>query len=194
MADLTPVVPSEPMRMTVQRYFGLVETGVLAEDDRVELLEGVVVAMTPSNPRHAAVVSLAGEVLREAVGRRAAVRVQCTLSLAPYSAPEPDVAVVAGSHREYLSAHPTTALLVVEVSDASLQQDRITKAAIYAAAGIPEFWIVNLRDGVVEVRRSPDCERALYREVLTLRGGERIALVELPGATVDVADLLPDPR
>jgi len=75
-----------------------------------------------------------------------------------------------------------------------LQQDRITKAAIYAAAGIPEFWIVNLREGVLEVRCGPDRERALYREALTLHGGERIALGELPGATVAVADLLPAPR
>jgi Uma2 family endonuclease len=180
--------------MSVERYFGLVEAGVLAEDDRVELLEGVVIAMTPSNPQHAAVVGLVSEALREAVGRVAAVRAQCTLSLAPWSAPEPDVAVVPGSHRAYLSAHPTTALLVVEVADASLQQDRITKAAIYAAAGIPEYWIVNLREGAVEVRRDPDRDRALYRDVRTLHGGERVELAALPGATVAVADLLPGPR
>jgi Uma2 family endonuclease len=177
--------------MSVDRYLGLVEAGVLAEDDRVELLEGVVVAMTPSSPRHAAVVNLVGEALREAVGRRAAVRVQCPLVLAPYSAPEPDVAVVAGSHRDHLSAHPTSALLVVEVSEASLQQDRITKAAIYAAAGIPEFWIVNLREGVVEAQRAPAPERALYREARTVHSGERLDLVGLPGAAVAVADLLP---
>jgi len=191
MADLTPAVPSEPTRMTVERYFGLVEAGVLSHDDRVELLEGVIVAMTPSNPPHAAAVCLAAEALRDALGGRAAVRTQCTLVLAPWSAPEPDVAVVAGSHHDYATAHPRTALLVVEVADSSLLQDRLTKAPLYAAAGIPEYWIVNLRAGVVEVMRDPDRERARYRDVRTCAAGERIPLVAIPEAGVPVAHLLP---
>jgi Uma2 family endonuclease len=191
MADLTPAVPSEPTRMTVERYFGLVEAGVLSEDDRVELLEGVIVAMTPSNPPHAAAVCLAAEALRDAVGGRAAVRTQCTLVLAPWSAPEPDVAVVAGSHHDYATAHPRTALLVVEVADSSLHQDRLSKAAIYAAAGIPEYWIVNLRAGVVEVMRDADREHARYRDVRTCAIDERISLVAIPEAGVSVTHLLP---
>ena len=116
MADLTPSIPGEPARMTVDRYLGLVEAGVLSEDDRVELLEGVIVAMTPSNPPHAAVVTMATRALLRAVGERASVRTQCTLVLGRFSAPEPDVAVVPGSDRDYLSGHPRTALLVVEVA------------------------------------------------------------------------------
>ncbi|MGH7337972.1 MAG: Uma2 family endonuclease, partial [Myxococcota bacterium] len=148
------MAPNESTRITVERYFDLVEAGVLSEDDRVELLEGVIVAMTPSNPPHAAAVTMVTRALFRAVGERASVRTQCALVLTPYSCPEPDVAVVPGSDRDYISTHPATALLVVEVADASLQQDRITKAAIYAAAGIPDYWIVNLRNGVVEVMRA----------------------------------------
>ncbi len=191
MADLTPAVPSEPTRTTVERYLGLVEAGVLGDDDRVELLEGVIVAMTPSNPPHAVAVCLVAEALRDALGGRAAVRTQCTLVLAPWSAPEPDVAVVAGSHHDYASAHPRTALLVVEVAGTSLQQDRLSKAPIYAAAGIPEYWIVNLRAGIVEVMRDPDRESARYRDVRTCAAGERIPLVAIPEAGIRVADLLP---
>jgi Uma2 family endonuclease len=190
MADLTPAVPSEPTRMTVERYFGLVEAGVLSEDDRVELLEGVIVAMTPSNPPHAAAVGLVTRALMLALGDRAAIRTHCTIVLPPWSAPEPDVAVVAGSHHDYATAHPQTALLVVEVADSSLLQDRLSKAAIYAAARIPEYWIVNLRAGVVEVMRDPDREQARYRDVRAYAEGARIALVEIP-AEVSVADLLP---
>jgi Uma2 family endonuclease len=129
--------------MTVERYLGLVEAGVLSEDDRVELLEGVVVATTPSNPPHAAGVARADEALRPAIGKRAHIRPQLSLVLGR-SVPEPDLAVVPGSVGDYDRAHPTTALLVIEVADASLKQDRLSKAAIYAAAGIPEYWIVNL--------------------------------------------------
>jgi len=193
MADLTPAVPSEPTRMTVERYFGLVEAGVLSEDDRVELLEGVVVAMTPSNPPHAAALGLVTRALMLALGDRAAVRTQCTLVLPPWSAPEPDVAVVTGSHHDYAAAHPRTALLVVEVADSSLHQDRLSKSAIYAAAGIPEYWIVNLRAGAVEVMRDADRGNARYRDVRTCAEGARISLVEIPEAEVSVTDLLPAP-
>jgi Uma2 family endonuclease len=194
MADLAPVVPSELTRMTVERYFGLAQAGVLSEDDRVELLEGVVVAMTPSSPPHAAAVTMATRALLRAVGARASVRPQCTLVLGSHSVPEPDVAVVPGSDPDYASAHPTRALLVVEVADTSLQQDRLTKAAIYAAAGIPEYWIVNLRDGVVEVMRDPDRAQARYREVRAAGSDARLELVELAGASVAVTELLPERR
>jgi Uma2 family endonuclease len=177
--------------MTVERYLGLVEAGVLSEDDRVELLEGVVVAMTPSNPPHAAGVARADEALRSAIGKRAHIRPQLSLVLGR-SVPEPDLAVVPGSVGDYDKAHPTTALLVIEVADTSLKQDRLSKAAIYAAAGIPEYWIVNLRDQVVEVMRDPDREGARYRTVRSVSRGHRLELVALPGATVDVAELLPE--
>jgi Uma2 family endonuclease len=194
MSDLAPSRSSEPARMTVERYLGLVEEGVLSEDDRVELLEGVIVAMTPSNPPHDTGITRATYALFRAVAERAVVRTQCSLILGRYSLPEPDVAVVAGSLDDYETRHPETALLVVEVADSSLQQDRLTKSAIYAAAGIPEYWIVNLRRRVLEVMRDPDGPRARYRDAQTLGPRDRIELATLPGAVVAVADLLPGRR
>jgi Uma2 family endonuclease len=188
MSELTP---HEPARVDVEHYLGLVETGALAEDDRVELLEGVIVAMPPSNPPHAAVVSMVSEVLLRQLGGLAAVRSQCALVLGRWSAPEPDVAVVPGSNRDYLDAHPRTALLVVEVSDTTLRQDQLSKARIYAAAGIPEYWIVNLREGRLEVLREPDRAAAHYRQTLRPGPGERISLAAFPGRTAAVSDLLP---
>jgi Uma2 family endonuclease len=126
-----------------------------------------------------------------AVGARASVRTQCPLILRPRSVPEPDVAVVAGCDDDYLGAHPESALLAVEVADSSLPQDRLSKSRIYAQAAIPEYWIVNLRDGVLEVMRDPDPVAALYRDLRTLRAGDRIDVASLPGASIDVADLLP---
>ena len=177
--------------MTVERYLALVDEGVLGPEDRVELLEGVVVAMSPASSRHATAVSLADDALRTALWGRAAVRVQCPLVLGRHSVPEPDIAVVPGETRDYTHAHPTAALLVVEVAETTLKQDRLTKAAIYAAAGVPEYWIVNLQEDRVEVHRAPDASTTRYREITSAGAGERLAPVALPGMSVAVDELLP---
>ncbi len=132
-----------------------------------------------------------GSALLAAVGARASVRTQCPLILRPHSVPEPDVTVVTGCDDDYFSAHPESALLAFEVADSSLPQDRLSKSRIYAQAAIPEYWIVNLRDGVLEVMRDPDPVAALYRELRTLRVGDRIDVASLPGASVAIADMLP---
>jgi Uma2 family endonuclease len=180
-------------RFTAERYFALVDEGVLSADDRVELLEGVIVAMAPQNPPHASTMASVAEALMRAVGKRAAVRSQAPLVVGALSVPEPDVAVVPGRQRDYANVHPTTALLVVEVAESSLIQDRLTKASIYAAAEIPEFWIINLRDNCVEIHRDPDARARRYRVSRIARRGERIRLVALP-VSVAVRTLLPTRR
>jgi Uma2 family endonuclease len=192
MAESAPTTPVATPLHTAESYLGLVDAGVLTSNDRVELLEGVVVAMAPQNPPHAAGVNRAYDVLIPAVGSRAVVRVQFSLVLGALSVPEPDVAVVPGRTADYERAHPTTALLVVEIADSSLAQDRLTKAAIYAAAEIPEYWIVNLRDDRVEVLRAPAPETRTYTSVSLVGRGARLELVALPGVAVAVADLLPE--
>ena len=193
MAPAARAEPNAARRYTRERYFRLVAEGVLLPDDRVELLEGVVVAMAPQGPRHEVAGDLVAEALRRAVGQRAAVRVQRSFVAGRYSVPEPDVAVVPGELRDYRRSRPTTALLVVEVSDSSLAQDRITKAAIYAAAGIPEYWIVNLRNDQVEVFRGSDPRARRYRVMRVARHGERLTLRSVRGASVAFDELLPEP-
>jgi Uma2 family endonuclease len=194
MSDLTPVVPDEPTRIDTVKYFALVESGVLTEDDRVELLEGVIVAVPPQNPLHASSTMVLEHALLRCVDNRAAVRTQCPLVLGASSVPEPDVALVPGTDRDYYEAHPRTALLVVEVADTSLPQDRLSKSRIYAAAGIPEYWILNLRDRLLEVMRDPDPATGVYRDLRTLGAGDTIELVALPGASIAAAELIPLPR
>jgi len=193
MAVGLPPAGTIPERFAVERYFALVAEGVLAPDDPVELLEGVVVSMPPEDPPHAAAISKTGEALRAAVGARAAVREQHPLVAGRQSVPEPDIAVVAGNNADYERSHPTTALLVVEVAASSLGQDRLTKAGIYAAAGIPEYWIVNLRDEHVEVLSEPDRHARFFRNRRVVSRGELITLTALPDARVAVSDLLPAP-
>jgi Uma2 family endonuclease len=190
MTRLAPSIPSEPTRISVAHYLGLVDAGVLGESDHVELLEGVVVAMAPQNPPHAASVARVDGAIRRLIGDGAHVRPQLSLVLAR-SVPEPDLAVVPGAADDYQTSHPSTALLVIEIADSSLAQDRLSKARIYAAAGIPEYWIVNLRDEVVEVMRDPDPAAALYRDVRSAARGDRLEPVALPGAALDASELLP---
>jgi Uma2 family endonuclease len=111
------------------------------------------------------------------------LRIQLPLVLGEYDEPFPDIAVVSGSPRDYLSLHPTTALLVVEVSEASLKTDREVKGSLYAKAGIPEYWIVNLKERVVEVYREPAKDaRAVLRRLLSAADGaetERASITAL---------------
>jgi Uma2 family endonuclease len=179
------------LHYTTERYLALVEQGILGPDDRVELLEGVIVAMSPQNPRHAAATRRLDAALRDAVGERAVVSVQLPLVTGSFSIPEPDVAVLPGQQSDYDRVHPSRALLVVEVADTSLMQDRLTKAAIYAAANVPEYWLVNLRDNCVEVFRRPDVATATYSERSVSRRGDRITLVAFADASVAVDDVLP---
>jgi len=178
-------------RYTTSRFFALPAEGILTAADRVELLEGLIVAVALESPRHAAGVRCVSEALAGAVGPRAVVRVQLPLIAGRYSVPAPDLAVVAGLRSDYVDAHPTTALLVVEIADTTLVQDRITKSAIYAAAGIPEYWLVNARDDHTEVFRGPDRSARGYGEQFVANRGSRLELRALPGVGVAVDDLLP---
>ncbi|MBX3025001.1 Uma2 family endonuclease [bacterium] len=175
---------------TVAQYFELVRRGILDEDDRVELLDGVIVAEPPMDPPHATGISLAARAIDRAVGGRGAIRMQQPFIASPFSVPEPDVAVVPGTLRDYAAAHPTAALLVVEVSSSSLKQDRLSKSRVYAGAGVPEYWILNLRDECVEVFRDPDVGQRVYTDGTIARRGDTLRMVGVPAA-VAVDDLFP---
>ncbi len=180
--------------MTSAQYIALIDHGGLEPDDRVELLEGVIVTVAPANPLHEAITDKVAQALEATVGNRAAIRIEKSLHVGPFSTPHPDVAVVPGSLDDYLGVRPRTALLVVEVADGSLAQDRITKAAIYAAAGIPDYWIVDLRHDVVRVNRVPNAATASYGRIEMARRGQRLELVAMPGTSVAVDELLPPSR
>lgn len=181
---------SEPL-YTSQEFLDLVERGVLRPEDRVELLEGVIVTVSPQSPRHAAAINRIEDALREAVGQRAVVRGQSPLVVSNHSVPEPDVMVLPGRTSDYDDAHPRIALLVVEVADRSLQQDRLSKRVIYATSGVPEYWLINLRDDCVEVGRAPDADAGCYLQTFTARRGEQLELAAFPGSFVAVDALLP---
>jgi Uma2 family endonuclease len=194
MSRPAPAARGPAGRYTAAQYLALAEDGTLGPDDRVELLEGVIVAVAPHSPEHASSVTRTFRALLLAVGDRAVVRSQVTFPVSRFSVPEPDVYIVPGDLADYDHVYPREALLVVEVAHSSVAQDRLTKTAIYARAGVPEYWIVNLRDDHVEIHRAPDPKWRLYRRRRIARRGERIRVLALPGVAVAVDRLLPSAR
>jgi Uma2 family endonuclease len=183
-------------RWTRDEYDRMIDAGVLTENDRVELIEGEIVTVTPQKSRHTTAVRKATEALRRAFGEGVDVRSQSPLLLGDDSEPEPDVAVVIGTIDDYRDRHPTTALLILEVADSSLAFDRANKARVYARAGIADYWLVNLVDNVLEVRRfpapSPDAaDQWGYAVVEQYRATDGVAPLERPERPIAVADLLP---
>jgi Uma2 family endonuclease len=184
-----------PRLFTVDEYHRLGEVGVLTEDDRVELLEGVITPKMMHNPRHDATLTLVEETLRKYLPSGWFIRLQSSMTTAD-SEPEPDVAIVKGAARDYLRRHPVAADvgLIAEVADSSLLRDR-NKARIYARTGVPTYWIVNLVDAQIEAYSQPSgpCDQPCYRQSAVYRQGERIAmsLVGAEPCEIIVDELLP---
>jgi Uma2 family endonuclease len=178
---------------TVDRYFELAECGILAPDDRVELLDGLIVAMPPTSPLHDNAVRRVQYVLLRRLGFDVIIRGQSTFVIGDDSAPQPDIAVCPGDDRSHDHRHPNQAHLLVEVSLSSLPQDRLTKSAIYARAGVPCYWIVNLRDRCVEVYREPDRWKSEYRSVTRATGSDKLTIDEFPSIAFEAAEFLPRP-
>jgi Uma2 family endonuclease len=180
-------------RWTRAEYDRAIEAGIFGEDERLELIAGRLIVAEPQNSPHATGIELAGDALRAAFGSGWRVRVQLPLALGEWSEPEPDLAVVPGGARDYRDAHPSHAGLVVEIADSSVRLDRRLKASIYAQAGIPEYWIINLVERVVEVHREPARagSRSTYRAVHVARPGETVTPLAAPTSRISVIDLLP---
>ncbi|HUL79120.1 MAG TPA: Uma2 family endonuclease [Vicinamibacteria bacterium] len=176
-------------RITVDEYHHMIDAGALGEDDRVQLIGGAVVAMTPQGPAHALAIQSLTRLLGRALPSDLVLRPQLPLTFAGDSEPEPDLAVLRLADASSREHHPRTALLVVEVAGDSLRLDRETKAALYARGGIPEYWIVNLAESTVEVHRDPDPSRRAYRVKTVVPSEGTLAATSVPGVRIDVADL-----
>lgn len=174
---------------TREDYERMAELGFF-QDRRVELVDGVVYEfMSPQESPHATGVRKVSKALEPVFSPGYDARPQLPLAISPQSMPEPDLAVVVGEPDDYLHAHPSTAVLIVEVADSSQIHDRKRKAKVYAAAGIADYWIVNLRHDAVEVLRDP--HEGAYKTRRIYRRGETISPVAKPEASVAVDDLLP---
>jgi Uma2 family endonuclease len=167
-------------------YERMVELGFFDEDEHVELLDGVLVQMSPHGWRHAEVIEWLSNELARAIDRSLSVRVQLPIALGPYSEPEPDIAVVRRSRRR--REHPREVLLVIEVATDPARIDRSAKLAIYARAKIPEYWVVDLDELCVDVYSKP--ARGRYARRRVARTGEVLRPQLLNGVELAVDDLV----
>jgi Uma2 family endonuclease len=182
------------IRWTKKEFYRLAELGFF-QDRHVELVGGELMQMT-INPPHCVALGLTSDALRAAFGPGHYVRSQGVLDLAIRHQPQPDLAVVPGVPRDYASAHPTSALLVVEVSDTTIRYDRLVKAHLYARAGIADYWIVNIRDRQLEIFRNPGPDpsrrgRFAYADVTIVPATGTATPLAAPGVVIAAADLLP---
>jgi len=161
-------VQSLRRRFTVDDYHKMIDAGILCEDDRVELLDGEIHDMSPVDAVHAAVVKRLNQRLQQWLGERAIVSVQDPVTLDDYSEPQPDLALLRWRDDFYEEHHPTPAdtLLVIEVTNTSVTSDRTAKLPRYAAAGIPEVWIVNIKQRVIEQYTQPDGDEYGNRKIV----------------------------
>lgn len=185
-----PPLQSRERRFNVAEYYRMAEAGILSEDDRVELVEGVVVEMAAMGSRHAACVDRLNRVLNSLVGEKALVRVQSPIHLDDASEPEPDLALLKPREDFYSSEHPgpDDVLFAIEVSDTSAEYDTEVKLPLYARASIPETWLVNLATETIEVHSEP--APSGYRQTRRAKRGERLESNAVSGLEIFAEDIL----
>ena len=186
-----PAAALEPHRFTVDQYYAMAKAGILKKEDRVELIDGVIVAMAPIGNRHLATVDRYNKIFIEAVDGRAIVRVQGSVTFDNRTMPEPDLALLKwrDDFYESRSAGPEDILLIIEVSDSSLEYDRNEKLALYARFGIPEVWIGALPEHVVETHTEPANGR--YTQMRSFRPGDTITPNCFRDISIPVDQILP---
>jgi len=192
----TLIPPPKTRRWTRVEYERLVALGVFQPGERLELIDGQLLVREPQGSRHATAIRRVVAALRRTLGDVWQIDSQLPLALDADSEPEPDVAVVPGNPAAYRDAHPSRAVLVVEIAEGSYRIDRGYKASLYARARIEEYWIIGLAHDTLEVHREPEASpEALlgwrYRSVDTLHPSAAVAPLVAPGSAILVADLLP---
>ncbi|MDX1934171.1 MAG: Uma2 family endonuclease [Capsulimonadales bacterium] len=197
----TPGQGGQPFRWTREAYHRLHEMGFIGPEERTELIAGEIITRMGQNPLHSFCLMISPDIIRHAFGEEVSVRAQLPIALSENGEPEPDICVVRGRPQDFIRRQPTPddVLLIVEVSDTTLSFDRNRKSSIYAEAGIADYWIINLIDRQVEVRRNPVAVPDLspgfaYGNVQVFREGETVTPLTQPDSRIAVTDLLPPPE
>jgi Uma2 family endonuclease len=183
--DTAHLAPERPRPLRRTEYEQLVDAGAFT-DERIELLEGVLVSMSPQGTEHADVVSRLTMLFVRVVGDRALVRVQCPFAASDDSEPEPDLALV--PHGNYRGAHPTRAFLIVEVAESSLRKDSRIKADLYARSRVDEYWIVDLNARTVLVHTASD--GTTFGQLWSASPADSLNLDTLGGGALPVLEFL----
>ncbi len=183
-------VQVERHHFTVDEYYRMGDAGIFTEDDRVELIDGEIIRISPIGSRHAACVRRLDALLNRLFSRVAQVSAQNPIRISDFSEPQPDIALLSPRADFYAQGHPTPAnvLLVIEVADTSVEYDREIKGPLYARAGIAEMWLVNLREDLVELYTNP--AGGSYQSVRRAGRSESFTSQSLPGMTFSADEIL----
>jgi Uma2 family endonuclease len=180
----------EPRRFNVTEYYQMAAAGILKPDDRVELIAGEIIKMSPIGSPHAACVSRLTRLFHNTIANEAIVSTQKPVRLDEFSEPVPDIALLKPRKDYYAARHPLPAdvLLVIEVADTSLLKDRNIKVPLYASAGIPEIWLVNIPKEIIEVYC--DLQKGKYRKCQKYKRGETVESHTVKGISPGVNEIL----
>jgi Uma2 family endonuclease len=186
-------------RFTREEYYRAAEVGIIGPEERLELIDGEIIQkMAPQLWPHSFSVTRSAKVLERAFGEGFFIQQEKPLPLRDDTEPEPDIAVIHGSLDDY-SDHPiaSDAVLVMEIADSSIPYDKGIKASLYASANIPEYWLLDVKRNVLEVRREPRAEPNTrfehgYRLLMRVKASEVVSPLSAPNAEIKVSDLLPN--
>lgn len=181
----------KPRLFNVDEYYAMAEAGILAPDERVELIDGEIIPMSPNGDRHAYSVDELVELFLTTLRGRARVRCQNPVRLDRRTEVQPDIAILKPRNDSYLSGHPSPddVLLIIEVYDTTLDSDRDLKLPMYAATDIPEIWLANIPERLVEVYTDPDDGE--YRSLRIFRHGESVSPFAFPDISLPVRRIVP---
>ncbi len=178
------------LRFTVDEYYKMIELGMLKDYEKAEIIEGELISKMPVGEKHSAVVEKLSETLRDKLGKSVSLRNQQPIKFSDYNEPQPDLAILQRRDDFYFYEKPVPkdVLVLIEVSDATLKYDRDTKRALYAEAEIPEVWIVNLPNNIVEVHQKPS--NGIYQLAKIFKRGESVKSEILPNLNLEVDEIL----
>ncbi|CAN5262629.1 Uma2 family endonuclease [soil metagenome] len=179
-----------PLRFKVDDYYKMIELGILEDYEKAEIIEGELIRKMPIGEKHSAIVEKLLETLRDKLGKSVSLRNQQPIKFSDYNEPQPDLSILQRRDDFYFYEKPVPkdALLLIEVSDATLKYDRDTKLALYAEAEIPEVWIVNLQHNIIEVHQNPS--NGIYQLAKIFKRSEIIESVALPNLSLQVDEIL----
>ena len=188
--DRVELIAARRRPFTVGEYYRMAEADILTEEERVELIAGQIVAMSPIGSRHAACVDRLNGLLHRQPGSAFIVRVQSPISLDAYSAPEPDIVLLCPRADFYAAAHPSAAdvLLAIEVADTSIDYDREVKLPLYAQAGLPEVWLIDLQESRIEVYAQP--QGGAYQQRVEVTADATLTSLTVASLELAAADIL----
>ncbi len=177
--------------LTSVEYYQMIESGIIREGERVELILGQIFTMAAKGTRHTLSTRKLFKRLLALIGDRADVQSQDPITLPNNSEPEPDIVIARLRSDDYINSHPSPAdiILIIEVADSSIKFDREIKAALYAAAGIGEYWIINLIDDRLEIYRQPEGD--IYTNTKIITPPRSISLLQFPDISLNIGDFFP---